>query len=118
MPLVALVVLVLVSAVSLGRGDFPIGIGDVLRTLAGLGEKAQEFIVLQLRAPRIVVGLLVGLALGIAGALFQTFARNPLASPDVLGITQGASVGAVAAIVLTGGGRRRRARSPRWPAHC
>jgi iron complex transport system permease protein len=103
-PLVALVVLVLLSAVSLGRGDFPIGIGDVLRTLAGLGEQAQEFIVLQLRAPRIVVGLLVGLALGIAGALFQTFARNPLASPDVLGITQGASVGAVAAIVLTGGG--------------
>ena len=103
-PLLALVALVLVSAVSLGRGDFPIGVGDVLRTLAGLGEKAQEFIVLQLRAPRIVVGLLVGLALGIAGALFQTFARNPLASPDVLGITQGASVGAVAAIVLTGGG--------------
>jgi ABC-type enterobactin transport system permease subunit len=102
-PLVALVVLVLLSAVSLGRGDFPIGIGDVLRTLAGLGERAQEFIVLELRAPRVVVGLLVGLALGIAGALFQTFARNPLASPDVLGITQGASVGAVAAIVLTGG---------------
>jgi ABC-type enterobactin transport system permease subunit len=103
-PLIALVVLVLVSAVSLGRGDFPIGIGDVLRTLTGLGEKAQEFIVLQLRAPRIVVGLLVGLALGIAGALFQTFARNPLASPDVLGISMGASAGAVAAIVLAGGG--------------
>jgi iron complex transport system permease protein len=102
-PLVALAVLLLLSAVSLGRGEFPIGIGDVLRTLAGLGEKAQEFIVLELRAPRIVVGLLVGLALGIAGALFQTFARNPLASPDVLGITQGASVGAVAAIVLSGG---------------
>ena len=102
-PLVALTVLLLLSAVSLGRGEFPIGIGDVLRTLAGLGEKAQEFIVLELRAPRIVVGLLVGLALGIAGALFQTFARNPLASPDVLGITQGASVGAVAAIVLSGG---------------
>jgi ABC-type enterobactin transport system permease subunit len=102
-PVVALVVLVLLSAVSLGRGDFPIGIADVLRTLVGLGEKAQEFIVLELRAPRIVVGLLVGLALGIAGALFQTFARNPLASPDVLGITMGASVGAVAAIVLSGG---------------
>ena len=102
-PIAAAAVLVLLSAVSLGRGDFPIGLGDVLRTLAGLGEKTQEFIVLELRAPRIVVGLLVGLALGIAGALFQTFARNPLASPDVLGITQGASVGAVAAIVLTGG---------------
>ena len=92
----------LLSAVSLGRGDFPIAITDVLRTLVGLGEQAQDFIVLELRAPRIVVGLLVGLALGVAGALFQTFARNPLASPDVLGITMGASVGAVAAIVLSG----------------
>lgn len=102
-PLVALVVLVLVSALSIGRGDYPIGIPDVLRTLAGLTEGPQNFIVLQLRAPRVIVGLLVGLALGVAGALFQTFARNPLASPDTLGITVGASVGAVAALVLTGG---------------
>lgn len=102
-PLVALVVLVLVSALSIGRGDYPIGIPDVLRTLAGLTEGPQNFIVLQLRAPRVVVGLLVGLALGVAGALFQTFARNPLASPDTLGITVGASVGAVAALVLAGG---------------
>jgi ABC-type enterobactin transport system permease subunit len=102
-PVAAFAVLVLLSAVSLGRGDFPIGIPDVLRTLVGLGEGAQGFIVLDLRAPRIVVGLLVGLALGIAGALFQTFARNPLASPDTLGITMGASVGAVGAIVLSGG---------------
>ncbi|MBN1094269.1 iron ABC transporter permease [Blastococcus sp. TML/M2B] len=101
-PLVALVVLLLVSAVSIGRGDFPIGVTDVVRTLLGLDEGPQEFIVRQLRAPRVVVGLLVGLALGIAGALFQTFARNPLASPDTLGITVGASVGAVAAIVLSG----------------
>jgi len=103
-PLGAVVVLVLLSAVSLGRGDFPIGVPDVLRTLVGLGEGAQDFIILELRAPRIVVGLLVGLALGVAGALFQTFARNPLASPDTLGITMGASVGAVAAIVLSSGG--------------
>ncbi|SFF22622.1 FecCD family ABC transporter permease [Blastococcus tunisiensis] len=103
-PLTAVVVLVLLSAVSLGRGDFPIGVPDVLRTLAGLGDGTQDFIILELRAPRVVVGLLVGLALGVAGALFQTFARNPLASPDTLGITMGASVGAVAAIVLSSGG--------------
>ena len=100
--LAAAVAVVLLGAVSLGRGDFPIGLADVLRTLVGLGEDTQEFIVLQLRAPRIVVGALVGLALGVAGALFQTSARNPLASPDVLGITQSASAGAVAAIVLGG----------------
>ena len=102
-PVAALAALVLLSAVSMGRGDFPIGVVDVLRTLAGLGEGPQEFIVFELRAPRVVVGVLVGLALGVAGALFQTFARNPLASPDTLGITTGASAGAVAAIVLSGG---------------
>ena len=75
----------------------------MLRALAGVGDPGQQFVIRELRAPRIVVGLLVGAALGVAGALFQTSARNPLASPDVLGITQGASAGAVAAIVLGGG---------------
>jgi iron complex transport system permease protein len=102
-PAAAFGVLVLLSAAGLGRGDFPISVPDVLRTLVGLGEGPQDFIVLELRAPRIVVGVLVGVALGVAGALFQTFARNPLASPDTLGITMGASVGAVGAIVLSGG---------------
>jgi ABC-type enterobactin transport system permease subunit len=103
-PIAAFAVLVLLSALGLGRGDFPISVPDVLRTLVGQGEGAQDFIIVELRAPRIVVGLLVGLALGVAGALFQTFARNPLASPDTLGITMGASVGAVGAIVLSAGG--------------
>jgi ABC-type enterobactin transport system permease subunit len=102
-PLVALAAVVLLAALSLGRGDYPIGVGDVLRTLVGAGAERQRFVVLELRAPRTVVGVLVGAALGLAGALFQTSARNPLASPDVLGITQGASVGAVAAITLSGG---------------
>ena len=102
-PVAALAALVGVSALSMGRGDFPIGVGEVLSTLAGLGEGPHRFIVLELRAPRVTAGALVGLALGVAGAIFQTFARNPLASPDTLGITSGASVGAVAAIVLTGG---------------
>jgi iron complex transport system permease protein len=103
LPVLALVALVLVSAVSLGRGDYPIGLGDVLRTLAGLGDPTQQFIVTELRAPRIVVGVLVGLALGLSGALVQTFARNPLASPDTLGINAGASAAAVGVIVLGGG---------------
>jgi iron complex transport system permease protein len=102
-PVAAAAVLVLVAAVSLGRGDVPIDLSDVLRAMVGLGEPAQAFVVQQLRAPRILVGALVGVALGLAGALFQTFARNPLASPDVLGVSQGACVGAVAAIVLGGG---------------
>jgi iron complex transport system permease protein len=101
-PLVVLVALVLAAALSLGRGDYPLGVGDVLRALVGLGEDTQRFIVLELRAPRVAVAVLVGIALGISGALIQTFARNPLASPDILGVTGGASIGAVTVIVLGG----------------
>ncbi|MGY1856490.1 FecCD family ABC transporter permease [Modestobacter sp. SYSU DS0290] len=101
-PLAVLAALVVVSALSLGRGDYPISVPEVLGALVGAGDDTQRFIVLELRAPRIVVGLLVGLALGVSGALFQTFARNPLASPDILGVTGGAAVGAVAVIVLGG----------------
>lgn len=103
LPVVAAVALVLVSAASIGRGDYPIGVGDVLRTLVGAGDPTQQFIITELRAPRVVVGALVGLALGLSGALIQTFARNPLASPDTLGINAGASAAAVAVIVVGGG---------------
>ncbi|WP_369139205.1 FecCD family ABC transporter permease [Modestobacter versicolor] len=101
-PLLVLVVLVLAAALSLGRGDYPISVLEVLRALVGLGDDTQRFIVLELRAPRVAVAVLVGIALGISGALIQTFARNPLASPDVLGVTGGASIGAVTVIVLGG----------------
>ena len=101
---VGLVLVVLVAAVNLGRGDFPIPVVDVLRTLAGAGTPAQEFIVLELRLPRILTGLLVGAALALSGAITQAVARNPLASPDILGVTAGASTVAVAVIVLGGVG--------------
>ena len=98
-PLVALVVLVLLAALSLGRGDYPISVPQVLGTLIGLGDDTQRFIVTELRAPRIVAAVLVGVALGVSGALIQTFARNPLASPDILGVTGGAAIGAGAVLV-------------------
>jgi iron complex transport system permease protein len=101
-PVVVLAALLITAAASLGRGDYPISIPDVLGVLVGAGDDTQRLIVLDLRAPRIVVAVLVGLALGISGALIQTFARNPLASPDVLGVTGGAAIGAVAVIALGG----------------
>jgi iron complex transport system permease protein len=97
------VLAVLLLALDVGLGDFPISVPDVLRVLVGGGEQADRFIVLELRLPRALTGVLVGLALGVAGAITQSVARNPLASPDVLGITAGAGVGAVALIVLAGG---------------
>ena len=100
---VAAVVLLLGVALNVGRGEYPIGVGEVLAVLAGGGDAGQQFIVLELRLPRSLTGVLVGAALAVSGALTQTVARNPLASPDVIGFTAGASAAAVFVIVLGGG---------------
>ncbi|MEU3527520.1 iron chelate uptake ABC transporter family permease subunit [Streptomyces sp. NPDC038707] len=87
----------------IGTGDAKIPAADVLRTLAGNGTAYQDFIVNELRLPRVLVGLLVGASLGLGGALFQSISRNPLGSPDVLGLSQGSTAGALIVIVLLSG---------------
>ncbi|MBJ6638094.1 iron chelate uptake ABC transporter family permease subunit [Streptomyces sp. DHE7-1] len=87
----------------IGTGDARIPPADVLRTLAGEGTAYQDFIVNELRLPRVLVGLLVGASLGLGGALFQAVSRNPLGSPDVLGLSQGSTAGALVVIVLMSG---------------
>ncbi|MFG2266350.1 FecCD family ABC transporter permease [Streptomyces sp. NPDC048720] len=87
----------------IGTGDAKIPAADVLRTLAGDGTAYQDFIVNELRLPRVLVGLLVGASLGLGGALFQAVSRNPLGSPDVLGLSQGSTAGALVVIVLMSG---------------
>src|SRR5262249_19846976 len=89
---------------AIATSDFPVPLGDVLRALTGQGDPSTGFIVLTLRLPRVLTGLLVGAALGVSGAIFQSLSRNPLGSPDVIGFTQGAAVGAVVTIVVLGGG--------------
>ncbi|MFD8807808.1 FecCD family ABC transporter permease [Streptomyces sp. NPDC059597] len=99
-----LIVAVLVAGVALiGTGDAKIPAADVLRTLAGNGTAYQDFIVNELRLPRLLVALLVGASLGLGGALFQSISRNPLGSPDVLGLSQGSTAGALVMIVLFSG---------------
>ncbi len=102
--LVMVVALFLVVCVNIGRGDFPLSIPQVIDVLLGGGSRIDRFIVMDLRLPRSLTGLLVGMALGMSGAVTQSIARNSLASPDILGITAGASAAAVALIVLGGGG--------------
>jgi iron complex transport system permease protein len=93
----------LVFCVSIGVGDFPIGLPQVIRTLLGRGEQVDEFVIMDLRMPRALAGLVVGIALGVSGAITQSIARNPLASPDVLGITSGAGTVAVFLVTVSGG---------------
>lgn len=94
---------VAVGCWSISVGDFPIPLSDVIATLFGRGSEDADFIVMTLRLPRAVTGALVGLAFGISGAIFQSLARNPLASPDIIGFNSGAAVGAVFVIVVLGG---------------
>jgi iron complex transport system permease protein len=86
-------------------GDFTITLPDFWRIVLGTGEVpgGAEFILLDSKLPRAVAGTLAGLALGASGATFQLMARNPLASPDVLGLTMGASAAAVFTLVVLGG---------------
>ncbi|MFF4700559.1 FecCD family ABC transporter permease [Streptomyces chattanoogensis] len=100
-----LLALALAAAIALiGSGDYPMTPAEVLSTLTGGGNPGQEFIVQDLRLPRVLVGLLAGAAFGISGAVFQAVSRNPLGSPDVLGFAQGSSVGALVVIVYFQGG--------------
>lgn len=88
---------------SISVGDFPIPVADVPAALLGLGDPGAAFVVQELRLPRALVALLVGVAFGLSGAIFQSLANNPLASPDIIGITSGASAAAVVVIVLFNG---------------
>ena len=84
-------------------GEFPVPPLEVLASLAGAGSPAVDFIVLDLRLPRVLTALLAGAALGMSGAVFQQVARNPLVAPDVVGVAGGASLAAVAVIVFGAG---------------
>jgi iron complex transport system permease protein len=97
MPVLA--ALVLASALaSLALGAVPLSPARVLAALLGDGDSVAQIIVMELRLPRAVLSLLVGAMLGLAGAALQGYLRNPLAEPSVLGASNAAALGAVAAI--------------------
>lgn len=87
-------------AISLMVGHTFYGPGEVLRVVLGETVPGASFTVGELRLPRAVLALLVGGALGMAGVTFQTMLHNALASPDIIGISAGASAAAVFAIVV------------------
>jgi iron complex transport system permease protein len=86
---------------SVAVGEFAVPPADVVSALVGAGDQATSFIVMDLRLPRALTGLLVGAALGLAGAIFQDVTRNPLVSPDIVGVAGGGALAAVSLIVFT-----------------
>ncbi len=102
---ILLVVVAAAAAAHLAFGGTPIPYPQVLAALlGGVTEASVHLAVTEFRAPRMVAAILVGACLAAAGAITQTVARNPLASPDILGVTAGASTGAVAVLILAEGG--------------
>ena len=78
--------------VLLGQGPLELSPRQVLDVLTGGGSESHIRVVWDLRLPVAIATVIVGAALGVAGSWTQTMARNPLASPDILGVTGGASV--------------------------
>ncbi|MGF1470346.1 MAG: FecCD family ABC transporter permease [Rubrobacteraceae bacterium] len=104
----AIAVIILLGLVTLaamvlnvGTGEYPISPLNVVRTVLGLEvpDGNYEFVVNTLRLPRVIVALLVGVGLGISGAILQGLTQNDLAAPDVVGVNAGASLAAVTLIV-------------------
>lgn len=98
----AVAVLGVAIAASLFFGSNNISPGQVWASLSNNGDTATDTLVLQQRLPRTIVVVLVGAALGVAGALMQALTRNPLADPGILGINAGASIAVVAGVAFAG----------------
>ncbi|WP_411343834.1 FecCD family ABC transporter permease [Paenibacillus sp. WLX1005] len=90
----------LLSLLSIKVGAVSIGWLDILQALTGRSDSDQRYIVLHYRLPRIVVAILVGSGLAVSGLITQALLRNPLAAPDTLGISAGASLGAVLTVLI------------------
>jgi iron complex transport system permease protein len=104
----AVAALLLLTAIAFAAGRYPVSPGELLAVLsaklsgAGRGvAPGVETVVLQVRGPRVLAALLIGAALAAAGTAYQGMFRNPLVSPDILGVSTGAALGAVLAIFLS-----------------
>ncbi|CAG7650951.1 putative siderophore transport system permease protein YfhA [Paenibacillus solanacearum] len=101
--LVLLLACAAVAIISTGLGEMYISPLDVVRSALGIGSEDHAMVIQKLRLPRIVLALLVGASLAASGAILQGMIRNPMASPDIVGVTGGASVAAVAFLTYMAG---------------
>lgn len=98
--LLLLIVLALLTVAALAFGPVSIGAGELWRVVTGGADPVSRAIVVDIRAPRVALALLVGTALGMSGAVLQGALRNALAEPYLLGVSGGAAVGAVGAVAI------------------
>jgi iron complex transport system permease protein len=105
--LVLIIALACAVVIALAYGPFPLHVDDVARAIGRLrgddmgAVTSGEIVFMRVRLPRVAADILVGAALSGAGAAYQTLFRNPLVSPDILGVATGAGLGAVLGILLS-----------------
>lgn len=102
--LLLVLIMLAVAVLSLATGEVAVPPGDVVRYLFGAEGGLDRTVVIEWRLPRVVAAAGFGAALAAAGAIFQTLTRNPLGSPDVIGLSTGAYTGALVVLLLLGSG--------------
>jgi iron complex transport system permease protein len=99
-----LVIALAIALVTLASGEFPVPVPEVVGALFGQATARVHMVVVEWRLPRTSLALVMGAALAVSGAIFQSLTRNPLGSPDVIGFDSGAYTGALIVIILFKGG--------------
>ncbi|WMM25284.1 iron ABC transporter permease [Tissierella sp. MB52-C2] len=103
--LIAIILLCVAFAFSIGVGKYPIHIKDIIKiTLGKEVDSTVRMVFFNLRLPRTIMVLIAGMGLSISGSIYQTIFKNPLATPDIIGVSSGATLGAAIAIVFLSGG--------------
>jgi iron complex transport system permease protein len=97
-------VLIALALIALGLGDLPLSVGEVVSAFLGGESGIAHTVVVEWRLPRVLAAVVFGAALGVSGAIFQSLTRNPLASPDIIGLTAGSYAGGLVVIIVIGAG--------------
>lgn len=103
--LVAAIILVAAFVISIGVGKYPISISDIIRIILNKEvEPMTRTVFYTLRLSRTIMALIAGIGLAVSGSVYQTVFKNPLATPDIIGVSSGANLGAAIAISFLAGG--------------
>ena len=101
---ISVTIVFILFILSIGIGKYKLSVEDIIKIVTNSHEKQMaKNVFYNLRLPRSIMVVLGGIGLGMAGSVFQTIFKNPLASPDIIGVTSGANVGAAISIVLLSG---------------
>lgn len=100
--IICTVIVLLTAVFSLCLGQYSLPLKKIFSIVAGNGSKVENNVFFKIRLPRTIMAIMAGAGLGLAGAVYQSVFKNPLASPDVIGISSGANLGSAVMIVLFG----------------